>query len=56
MVETATHTHIQSFQLVSSSGDGSTLLWSPAADETLTEEKQQALERLYADAFSDDED
>ncbi|KAI6221636.1 DNA excision repair protein ERCC-8 [Aphelenchoides besseyi] len=42
-------------QLVTSSGDGSTLLWAPQMDEILPDEKHAELNHIYQDDFSDED-
>jgi len=42
-------------QVVSSSGDGTSLVWSPEMDEVLPENKSKEIEALYRDDFSDED-
>jgi hypothetical protein len=42
-------------QVVTSSGDGATLVWSPEMDEILPDEKRAEVEALYRDDYSDED-
>lgn len=42
-------------QIITSSGDGSTLMWSPEMDEILPKEKEDEIKALYRDDFSDED-